>query len=119
MSLGLTTISWRSCKQSIPTHSTIEAAYVVSAEATKEFVWLRKILDDLEEKQVNATLVLIDNTYAIKLEKNHSFHDQTKHINTVPFDSISCRCQDHSVDTLFHKRSNCRHLHQSAWKRKV
>jgi hypothetical protein len=34
---------------------------VAAAEATKEIVWLRKILEDLQEKQVNATPLLIDN----------------------------------------------------------
>jgi hypothetical protein len=47
MSLGSTVVSWRSHKQSIPTDSTIEAEYVVVAEATKEIVWLRKILEYL------------------------------------------------------------------------
>jgi hypothetical protein len=31
---------------------------------------------------VNSTLLLVDNTFAIKLAKNPRFHDQTKHINT-------------------------------------
>jgi hypothetical protein len=30
---------------------------------------------------VNYTLLLVDNTYAIKLAKNLRFHDRTKHIN--------------------------------------
>jgi hypothetical protein len=55
---------------------------VAMAEATKEIVWLRKILADLHVKQVNSTLLLVDNTYAIKLVKNPIFHDRTKHINT-------------------------------------
>ena len=52
-----------------------------AAEATKEIVWLRKILEDLQEKQENSTPLLINNTYAIKLAKNPRFHDRTKHIN--------------------------------------
>ena len=44
--LGSTTISWRSCKQSNPTYFTTKAEYVVVGEATKEIVWLRKILED-------------------------------------------------------------------------
>jgi len=47
MSLGSTTISWRSCKQSVPVDSTTEAEYVAPAQATKEIIWLRKILEDL------------------------------------------------------------------------
>ena len=50
MSLGSAAVSWRSCKQSVPADSTTEAEYVVATEATKEIVWLRKILEDLQEK---------------------------------------------------------------------
>ena len=53
MSLGSAAVSWRSCKQLVPTDSTTEAEYVAAAEATKEIVWLRKILEDLQEKKRN------------------------------------------------------------------
>eukprot|EP00253_Pinus_taeda_P017201 PITA_17201 len=82
MSLRSGAISWRSRKQSVLTDSTTEAEYVAAAEATKEIVWLRKILEDLQVKQVQSTPLMIDNTAAIKLAKNPKFHDRTKHINT-------------------------------------
>eukprot|EP00253_Pinus_taeda_P007349 PITA_07349 len=69
-------------KQSVPANSTTEAEYVAAAEATKEIVWLRKILEDLKAKQVQSTPLMIDNTSAINLAKNPKFHDRTKHINT-------------------------------------
>jgi hypothetical protein len=55
---------------------------VGAAEATKEIVWFRKILEDLQEKHVNATPLSIDNTSAMMLAKNPRFHHQTKRINT-------------------------------------
>jgi hypothetical protein len=82
MSLGLKKLSWRSCKQSVPIDSTTEEEYVEAAEETKEIVWLRKILEVLQEKQVNSTLLLVENTFAIKLAKNPRFHDRSKHIST-------------------------------------
>eukprot|EP00253_Pinus_taeda_P020484 PITA_20484 len=82
MSLGSRAVSWRSRKQSVPADSTTKAEYVAAAEATKEIVWLRKILEDLQVKQVQSTPLMIDNTSAIKLARNPKFHDQTKHINT-------------------------------------
>ena len=54
---------------------------MAAAEAIKEIVWLRKIMEDLQEKQMHSTL-MIDNTFAIKLAKNPKFHDRTNHINT-------------------------------------
>eukprot|EP00253_Pinus_taeda_P029147 PITA_29147 len=47
MSLGSGAVSWRSRKQSVPTDSTTKAEYMAAAEATKEIVWLRKILEYL------------------------------------------------------------------------
>eukprot|EP00253_Pinus_taeda_P032604 PITA_32604 len=82
MSLGSGAISWRSRKQSVPVDSTIKAEYVAAAEATKEIVWLRKILEDLQVKKIQSTPLMIDNTSAIKLAKNPKFHDRMKHINT-------------------------------------
>eukprot|EP00253_Pinus_taeda_P010494 PITA_10494 len=82
MSLGSGVVSWRSHKQSVPADSKTEEKYVAAAEATKIIVWLRKILEDLQVKQVQSTPLMIENTSAIKLAKNPKFHDQTKHINT-------------------------------------
>eukprot|EP00253_Pinus_taeda_P031863 PITA_31863 len=77
MSLGSGAVSWRSRKQSVPADSTTEAEYVEAAEATKEIVWLRKILEDLQVKQVQSTPLMIDNTSAINFAKNPKFHDRT------------------------------------------
>lgn len=82
MILGSGVVTWRSKKQTVPTDSTTEAEYVAAAQATKEIVWLRKILDDLQEKQTTSTPLLVDNNFVIQLAKNPRFHDQTKHINT-------------------------------------
>eukprot|EP00253_Pinus_taeda_P021996 PITA_21996 len=72
----------RFMQKPFPADSTTEAEYVAAAEATKEIVWLRKILEYLQVKQVQSTPLMIDNTSAIKLAKNPKFHDRTKHINT-------------------------------------
>ena len=82
MTLGSAAITWRSKKQTILGDSTTEAEYVAAAQATKEIVWLRKILDDLQEKQTTSTTLFVDNNSAIQLAKNPKFHDRTKHINT-------------------------------------
>lgn len=75
MSLGSTVVLWRSCKQLVPVDSTTKAEYVAAAKATKEIVWLRKILEHLHEKQENSTPLLFDDTSAINLAKNPRFHD--------------------------------------------
>jgi hypothetical protein len=55
---------------------------VVFVEETKEIGWIKKILEDLQEKQLNSTPLLVDDTFAINLVKNPRFHDRTKNINT-------------------------------------
>ena len=65
MNLGSAAISGRSCKQSVPVDSTTEAEYVAAAQATKEIIWLRKILEDLQEKQKASTSLFVDNSSAI------------------------------------------------------
>eukprot|EP00253_Pinus_taeda_P009032 PITA_09032 len=72
----------RFMQKPFPTDSTTEAEYVAAVEATKEIVWLNKILEDLQVKQVQSTPLMIDNTSTIKLAKNSKFHDRMKHINT-------------------------------------
>ena len=46
--LGGGAISWRSVKQSCTADPTMEAEYVAASEATKEAVWLRNFLMNLE-----------------------------------------------------------------------
>ena len=65
MNLGSTTINWISHKQHVPTDSTTEVEYVAAAQATKEIIWLRKILEDLQEKQNASTPLFVDNSSAI------------------------------------------------------
>jgi len=47
MNLGSMTISGRSHKQFVPVDSITEAEYVAAVQATKEVIWLQKILEDL------------------------------------------------------------------------
>eukprot|EP00253_Pinus_taeda_P028082 PITA_28082 len=82
MSLGSGVVSWRSHKQLVLAYSTTEAEYVATTEATKEILWLEKILKYLQVKQVHSNPLMIDNTSIIKLARNPKFHDRTKHINT-------------------------------------
>ncbi|XP_059067890.1 secreted RxLR effector protein 161-like [Cryptomeria japonica] len=67
ITLGSTTTTWRSKKQTVPIDSTTEVEYVAVAQATKEIVWLKKILEDLQEKQMTSMPLFIDKNYVIQL----------------------------------------------------
>nr|GEU39688.1 retrovirus-related Pol polyprotein from transposon TNT 1-94 [Tanacetum cinerariifolium] len=73
------TVSWVSKLQSVVTMSTTEAEYVTTAQANKEAVWLKMLLEELEYKQEKITL-FCDNQSALYLARNPTFHKKTKHI---------------------------------------
>ncbi|KAM1219742.1 hypothetical protein TB1_046003 [Malus domestica] len=54
-SFGSEAFSWASIKQSSATLSTAEAEYVSAVEATAQAIWLRFVLSDFGEEQVQLT----------------------------------------------------------------
>ena len=70
--LGSGVISWASKKQPIVTLSSVAC----------QAVWLRRVLEGLQQKQEGPTTVYCDNNSAIALSKNHVFHQKSKHIDT-------------------------------------
>ncbi|KAL6429522.1 hypothetical protein ACFW04_008301 [Cataglyphis niger] len=76
-------ISWSisSQRQNLVTLSITESEYIAAASATKEAIWLRKLLKDLGRPYDNSTDLFIDNQSIIRLVKNFEFHKRTKHID--------------------------------------
>jgi hypothetical protein len=60
--------------------STCKAEYVVSCHATKEGLWLHKLVELLGFPQ-DVTRIWSDNIGSITLMKDPSFHAQSKHID--------------------------------------
>ena len=60
--------------------STTEAKYVAACLASCEVVWLRKLLSNLFDLQLDATSIYYDNHICVKLSENLVFHDKSKHI---------------------------------------
>ena len=73
-------ISWFSMNQSCVALSTAEAEYVASCLASCEAVWMRKLLSDLFDLQLDTTCIYCDNQSCVKLSENPVFHDNSKHI---------------------------------------
>ena len=73
-------ISWSSQKQSVVSLSTTEAEYIALAHGTKEAIWLRRMLSDLEI-DCNPVPIFVDNQSAIKLANNAEYHKRSKHID--------------------------------------
>ena len=60
--------------------STIEAKYVATCSTSCEPLWLRKLLSDLFDLQLDATCIYCENQSCVKLSENPMFHDKSKHI---------------------------------------
>jgi hypothetical protein len=81
--LGGAAISWRSCKQTILTRSTMEAELVALDTATVEAEWLRELLMDLPlvEKPVPAILTYCDNqTVLAKIMSTKDNMKSSRHV---------------------------------------
>ena len=60
--------------------STTEAKYLAACLASCEAMWLRKLLSDLFDLQLDVTCIYCDNQSCVKLSENSMFHDKLKHI---------------------------------------
>jgi hypothetical protein len=78
--LGSAMVSWCSRKQSSVALSTAEAEYIALSVAVREAVWLRKLLTDLFDHEMDPTIIHCDNHSCVNLFENPVFHDRSKHI---------------------------------------
>ena len=74
-------ISWSSRKQGCISHSTTEVEYIAASDASKEAVWLRKLVSGLFGDKLETMVVHCDNKSCKKLTENPIFHDRSKHID--------------------------------------
>ena len=59
---------------------TSEAEYVATCSASCEAVWLRKLLYELFDLQLDSTCIYYDNHSCVNFLENPVFHDKLKHI---------------------------------------
>jgi len=79
--IGSGAISWQSKRQNIVALSTCEAEFMGQTQATKEAIWLRRLLHELNMGQgQRATIICGDNQGAIALAANPQYHSRTKHM---------------------------------------
>jgi hypothetical protein len=100
--VGLGTVSWSVKKQPIITLSSTEAEYVALTHATKDVLWIHKILKEfsfLHNLSLPTTLYC-DNQGAIRLSKDATFHGRTKHID-VHFHFIRQTITSGSIELVY------------------
>ncbi len=80
--MGGGAISWSNKRQPTIALSTTEAEYVANTQATKEAIWITKLMMDLRCMKAKKVMVIrCDNQGAILLTKNPTHHARTKHID--------------------------------------
>ncbi|XP_059076124.1 uncharacterized mitochondrial protein AtMg00810-like [Cryptomeria japonica] len=80
--LGSAVISWACRKQSSVALSTAEAEYIAASVASREAVWLCKLLAGLFGQPWEPIVFHCDNQSCIKMSVNPVFHDRSKHVET-------------------------------------
>ncbi|GKU95895.1 hypothetical protein SLEP1_g9193 [Rubroshorea leprosula] len=93
-------ISWSSKKQPIVTLSTTEAEYVAATSCAHQAIWLRRIMEELELNQHEATSIYCDNSSAIKLSRNPVLHGRSKHIN-VRYHFLRNLVEDGTIELIY------------------
>ena len=73
--------------------------------ATSQAIRLRRILEDIKEKQNEATYLLCDNKFAIAIAKNYVFHSRTRHI-AVKYHFIKEDISNGEVQLMYCKSEN-------------
>ncbi|GKV24493.1 hypothetical protein SLEP1_g34100 [Rubroshorea leprosula] len=107
--LGFGAISWSSKKQPIVTLSITKAEYVAATSCDCQAIWLRRIMEELELNQHEATSIYCGNSLAIKLSRNPILYGRSKQIhvryhflrNLVEDGTIKliyCRIEDQVAD---------------------
>ena len=74
-------VSWSSKRQTTVAQSSTEAEYIAASEATKEAVWIGRLLEELCQPEIYPIPLHCDNQGSIALAKNPENHQRTKHID--------------------------------------
>lgn len=75
-------VTWTSRRQDCVSLSSMEAEYVALGEACQEVMWTRRLLQDLGERQTDATLVHEDNQGCLSFVQSERTSKRSKHIET-------------------------------------
>lgn len=79
--LGERLVAWTSKKHNYISQSNVEAEYVVVAINLTRVVWIKKLLEGIQEKMTEPIVIHFDNTRVIKIYKNLVMHSKNKHIS--------------------------------------
>lgn len=102
--LGSAAVAWKSQKQPITAFSSTEAEYITATSVACEAVWIRRLLEDLNEKQDGPSIINCDNRSTIDLyhSKPCSTWPHQAYRHTVSLHSRSCEGGENRGSPLQH-----------------
>ena len=93
-------VSWSSKKQPIVSLLSTKVEYKALCNATCEVVWLRIIIEYIDNKQMKPTILKCDNQSSIKLAHNPIYHAKTKHIE-IQHHFVREKIQSNEIDLIY------------------
>lgn len=75
-------VSWISRRQDCVSLSSMEAEFIALGETCQEVLWMRRLLNDLGEKQAGATVVHEDNQGCLAFAQSEKVNRRSKHVET-------------------------------------
>ena len=73
-------MTWRSKKQTVVARSSAEAEYRALAHGVCEFIWIRRVMEELKIRYEEPIHLYCDNKSTISIAHNPVHHDRTKHV---------------------------------------
>lgn len=96
-SLGGAVATWSARRQKTVTISSCEAEYIALSETSREILWLRQFLRELNLLNSSPAILLCDNNGSMVLAADPTHHSRSKHID-VKHHFIRERVDEGSVD---------------------
>jgi Reverse transcriptase (RNA-dependent DNA polymerase)/gag-polypeptide of LTR copia-type/Integrase core domain/GAG-pre-integrase domain len=93
-------VTWQSKKQPTVALSSVEAEYMAANQATKEAIWLRTFIAELNINIPSPTSIACDSQGAMALTKNPEYHSRTKHID-IQHHYVREKVDDKSIEFKF------------------
>jgi hypothetical protein len=93
-------IARSSHRQKCMSTSTVEAEYIAASEATKEAVWIRRILQDFRLGNGEPITIKNENQGAIQLTCHPARRQRTKHID-ITYHFVRSKQEDRDIDIQF------------------
>ncbi len=98
--IGGTAVSWASRKQETVALFSTEAEYMGQSAATQEVIWLRGLISEITNKELEPTTLFADNRGAVALAVNPTFHRRTKHI-AIRYHFIREKVEDDTIKLVW------------------